>query len=586
MQPSYFALTLLGIGVGVASCSPGQYATQSAPPPIEVIQGVRLLDQGPRWGATDRATFYTQDQGSRIVRLDWLAALPQPGAAGAMADGLTRYGYLSNPPNRLPVGFMVAGTGADAMVGMTCAACHTRQITVAGAAYRVDGGPAIVDFQSFLTDLDASFATVLASDAGFVAFATHVLGHPPSPAETATLQRQVRAWYGPYHTLMTRALPSTPWGPGRLDAVGMILDRVTGLDIGTTPDRVIAANIRPADAPVRYPFVWNASVQDHTQWPGFAANGNWLLALGRNVGEVYGVFADLAPARNWLYPIGYDYLRGNSANFPGLQRLNTLMTQIGPPRWPFAIDQTLVAKGAAIFGNGQNQGRCAGCHWPRPGTPALFGPPTWKTPILDVHTDRREYAVMGWTADTGVMNGAGVPALVPSLKPNDTSMSVLKVAVVGSILQYITVPIQLPEPLLRSPAPALVPAAVIAAQYPKQASQLTQMYDTGAKPAAAYEARVLQGIWAAAPYLHNGAVPTLADLLKPPAQRPATFSIGGDYDTDAVGLATTQTTFGAPLRTTADCDNPMSGASRCGHDYGTDLDPSDKTALLEYLKTL
>ena len=44
---------------------------------------------------------------------------------------------------------------------MTCAACHTRQIEVDGVAYRIDGGPAIVDFQSFLADLDTAVGTVL-----------------------------------------------------------------------------------------------------------------------------------------------------------------------------------------------------------------------------------------------------------------------------------------------------------------------------------------------------------------------------------------------------------------------------------------
>ena len=39
-------------------------------------------------------------------------------------------------------------------------------------------------------------------------------------------------WYGPYHTLMQAALPTPPWGLGRLDAVAMIFNRVTGLDIG------------------------------------------------------------------------------------------------------------------------------------------------------------------------------------------------------------------------------------------------------------------------------------------------------------------------------------------------------------------
>ena len=41
--------------------------------------------------------------------------------------------------------------------------------------------------------------------------------------------------------------------------------------------------------------------------------------------------------------------------------------------------------------------------------------------------------------------------------------------------------------------------------------------------ANAYESRVLQGIWAAAPYLHNGSVQSLAQLLTSPAQRLSTF---------------------------------------------------------------
>lgn len=40
-----------------------------------------------------------------------------------------------------------------------------------------------------------------------------------------------------------------------------------------------------------------------------------------------------------------------------------------------------------------------------------------------------------------------------------------------------------------------------------------------------YESRVLQGIWAAAPYLHNGSVPTLEELLKPAAERVESFPV-------------------------------------------------------------
>ncbi len=110
-------------------------------------------------------------------------------------------------------------------------------------------------------------------------------------------------------------------------------------------------------------------------------------------------------------------------------------------------------------------------------------------------------------------------------------------------------------------------------------------YRSPDSPAIAYEARVLQGIWAAAPYLHNGAVPTLADLLKPATERPAAFRVGPEYDPDRVGLASGQTAFTQTLTTTG-CEARGSGNSRCGHEYGIELTPAQKRALLEYLKKL
>jgi hypothetical protein len=100
-----------------------------------------------------------------------------------------------------------------------------------------------------------------------------------------------------------------------------------------------------------------------------------------------------------------------------------------------------------------------------------------------------------------------------------------------------------------------------------------------------YEARVLQGIWAAAPYLHNGSVPTLADLLKPAKDRVSEFKIGPAYDIVNIGMAVSQPSTDQTLITT-DCSELDSGASRCGHEYGTKLSNDEKKALLEYLKTL
>jgi hypothetical protein len=84
----------------------------------------------------------------------------------------------------------------------------------------------------------------------------------------------------------------------------------------------------------------------------------------------------------------------------------------------------------------------------------------------------------------------------------------------------------------------------------------------------------MQGIWAAAPYLHNGTVPTLAELLKPAAERVKKFKIGAVYDIVNVGLAIEQTQFSYTMSTT-DCSDLNSGNSRCGHEFGTRL-PSQK----------
>ncbi|MGH8511684.1 MAG: di-heme-cytochrome C peroxidase, partial [Gammaproteobacteria bacterium] len=91
---------------------------------------------------------------------------------------------------------------------------------------------------------------------------------------------------------------------------------------------------------------------------------------------------------------------------------------------------------------------------------------------------------------------------------------------------------------------------------------------------------------AAAPYLHNGSVPTLAELLKPAAERIDSFEIGPAYDVVNIGLAAEQNRFVNDVLKTTDCSDRNSGNSRCGHEFGTQLSAGDKQALLEYLKTL
>lgn len=546
------------------------------------------IDQGKKWTPEARKSFYSQDQGSQIMPLSWIQALKQSDGRPFLADSLSRYGYLPNADSStpgLPVGFTTSGSG-DKAIGMTCSACHTRQIEVSGTPYRIDGGPAIVNFQGFLTDLDTAVDSILKDDKAFAGFANTVLGASPSPDKVKQLHEAVSAWFLRYDTLMKASLPAVPWGPSRLDAVTMIFNRLTGLDIGPAPSYLIAGNIKRADAPVRYPFLWNASIQDKTQWPGFADNGDKVLGLSRNLGEVYGVFAVFHPKKDSSRLSGIDYLADNSANFAGLEKLEDLIEKIGPPKWPWAVDQNLAAKGKTIYTK-----TCAeGCHEIKKGAFRSIFHETWLTPIQDVGTDSREYGVLAGMVDTGVLNGAAIPVFGTPLKPTDKAFSVLGLAVGGAIIQQAES--MLPGGGKMSEQEKLKMKLVKTLLRPelKHLSSLKGAFRMPAAPAEAapsfaYEARVMEGIWATAPYLHNGSVPTLAELLKPAAERVASFRIGPAYDTTNLGLATEQTKFDYTLKTT-DCSERNSGSSRCGHEFGTTLSAEDKKALLEYLKIL
>jgi len=99
-----------------------------------------------------------------------------------------------------------------------------------------------------------------------------------------------------------------------------------------------------------------------------------------------------------------------------------------------------------------------------------------------------------------------------------------------------------------------------------------------------YANQPLDGIWARAPYLHNGSVPTLRDLLNAPAERPAAFYRGYDvYDQARVGFVTTVAEEGGHRFSRYDTSVPGNG--NMGHEYGTSLPGGDKDAIVEYLKT-
>ncbi|MBV9110295.1 MAG: cytochrome c [Gemmatimonadetes bacterium] len=93
----------------------------------------------------------------------------------------------------------------------------------------------------------------------------------------------------------------------------------------------------------------------------------------------------------------------------------------------------------------------------------------------------------------------------------------------------------------------------------------------------------IDGIWARAPYLHNGSVPSLWDLLQPPANRPQAFYTGVDvYDPVHVGYVSSGPDA---ERLGWKYDTRVAGNGNQGHTYGTQLTDEQKWALIEYLKT-
>jgi hypothetical protein len=94
-----------------------------------------------------------------------------------------------------------------------------------------------------------------------------------------------------------------------------------------------------------------------------------------------------------------------------------------------------------------------------------------------------------------------------------------------------------------------------------------------------YKGRPLNGIWATAPYLHNGSVPNLDELLKPPAERIPQFRLGSrEFDPVKVGFVN-EGDF--------EFDTTLPGNSNSGHTYGGRVfSTEERQQLIEYMKSL
>ena len=302
------------------------------------------------WSDEIRERFYHSSQGSVLMPAAYFTALPKPDGTGLFAapEHLAGYGllptegdFLGLDPLGLPIGLALNGPGADAAVGLNCAACHTADVIVGEERLRVDGAPAAFDFDRFLTDLARSVESTIRigldgrPTPAFAAFLAQVQATAPDLAEEPVALGFAEAFL---EEAASRH-PARLSGPGRVDALTQIVNTLAASDLGV-PD-----NLRAPAAPTSYPALWLAPRLEFVQWNLTAAD-----PLGRNIGQALGVF-------------GRTDLKGEQPTFATTANLETLqdyerwLQALEPPKWPGAIDTTRAEKGRDLFA-----ANCLGCH--------------------------------------------------------------------------------------------------------------------------------------------------------------------------------------------------------------------------------
>lgn len=566
------------------------------------------LDQGI---SKDKLSwFYHADQGTRTFGFpyEWFMALEQPTISwlpftevGLFSDTayLDRYGFIADTiiPGKkaLPIGFAQGGPMLDQTgalwknprnkqdmtgVGLTCAACHTGSFTYKDTAIVIDGGPALTDLFKMKQGMGVALVLTRYLPGRFDRFAERILGPGATLDDREALKNQLEQVLNQYKQVKNLeervAAQSILEGYGRLDALNRIGNQVFSIDL-KKPE-----NYAGSSAPVHYPRIWNTPWFDWVQY-----NGSIMQPMVRNAGEALGVSAEL----NLIDPSKDLYK--SSVNIKSLDEMEQMIKGNNPPnakdgfaglkspKWPGdilpPIDQKLAAQGAELY-----KTHCQECHRPPVTSEAfydfnnkdwwtknLIGEPILKVeniPISHIGTDPAQAADMA-------NRTVAVPA---NLEIRETSFALALGAVVEKTVNYI----------YDQKKPPMNPAE-------RQAANGNMK--NGLRKDLAYKVRPLNGVWATPPYLHNGSVPTIDDLLGDPEKRPKKFYLGSrEYDPVKLGYKTDPITNGFEF------DTSIRGNSNRGHEFRKDFDKnkeikgvigpalseSDRKALIEYLKTL
>ncbi|WCU49425.1 hypothetical protein KKY78_15285 [Pseudomonas aeruginosa] len=597
------------------------------------------LEQG--WNAEQRASWYDASLGSRLLPLAWAQALERPDSEERLfsEDNARRLGFpLRNWQGgelRLPRGFALdqqddsqfsdtrlrwkaRQSSSEPWVGLNCAGCHSTDISYRGSELTVDAGATLANVQAIFDEVLAALRRTSDDGDKFARFAGNVLGSEDSPANRELLKAALVKRAALIDTLLSMSATDLQPGPGRLDATGQSLNRAA-INSGA---RHLQAN--PTDAPTSFPALWHTLQMDKLQSSGFVPNVKVLDLNGQvfdlgylagDIGVVQGDYGDVVS-----HPLSG--LEGyiSSIRVDNLTRVEGLIHKLKAPAWPSQLfgapEPTRVAEGRELY-----RQHCSSCHTP-------LDRNDLRTPVKTVLTHlqaRGEVAPIGtdpWTAcnsiaqlKTGYVRGKPYLSFVGTGQrgfygKQAYAVDVLQEVVVQALaarglsvalgaFQTAALGIfdgQLP-PLI-SPVPdspdadsveataADAPGALLLAENVAAGSDKARRLEqclAMTSDLMAYKARPLNGIWASPPYLHNGSVATLYDLLLPPDLRPRTFYTGSvEFDPVNVGYITDA---GGANRFLFDSGEP--GNANGGHDYGNaQFNEQQRRALVEYMKTL
>jgi hypothetical protein len=540
----FVQVILVGAIVTGGSAYIGQAANpQAVSPPI-----VTSIDQ--KIDSTTLRRYHHSDQGTRIMPAAFLQSLrTADGTSRIMsADNFRKWGFLVDGvqadalnPYGWPIGFTVSDPAVSKgipVAGVTCALCHTGELVYHGQSIRIEGGQANVNLPEFQAAVYAGLLATAKDPARSAALVKDAvaLGYPAQRAENdfrVTAAAAQDLLYG------QKGLTGTNPGPGRVDAVQGIANAVFATDLK------VPSNARNFDAPVSYPYLWDIWRLTWLQYNGFLPP----QALSRNIGETLGVSGKtniVNPTTGTLNPVPLRW--ETSIQFNNLLWMESVLEKLKAPMWPEgilgSIDRTKAAGGRQLF-----TAHCAGCH----GIKELPSG-NWDVsviPLSVIDTDPNQ--ATNWAARTYDASklGLGKAVTASSLGPTINAIRT----------QFY--------------ADSKTPAS-------------RQEPDVKLESPCGYKARPLIGVWATPPFLHNGSVRTIFDLLSD--ERPASFKFGSrEYDPVHLGYVEDSTASGVLL------DSSLSGNHNTGHWFtddaarpgkiGPKLSDGEKYAILEYLKS-